>query len=188
LDGLGIRPPFLLSASTLEPRKNLRRLVAAYSIARPQFPEPWPLLIVGPSGWGARSRTGIHHPSALLPDGVFLVGHVQDAELAGLYEAARVFAYVPLSEGYGLPPVEAMSFGVPVVASTGVPSVYSIGTEPAAFMVAPTSVEEIASALVEAAVNETRRVEVIRRGTALAAERRWTNTVRCHLDVWESLG
>jgi glycosyltransferase involved in cell wall biosynthesis len=56
---LGVSGPFLLTVSTLEPRKNLPRLVAAYQAARPRLPEPWPLLVVGPAGWGAALRPEI---------------------------------------------------------------------------------------------------------------------------------
>ena len=89
LGRLGVTGPFLLSAGTLEPRKNLRRLVAAFAAARPSLPEPWPLVIVGPSGWGdggldlGDGRT--------VPPGVSMAGLVTDEVLAALYERCRAF-------------------------------------------------------------------------------------------------
>ncbi|HEX2273218.1 MAG TPA: glycosyltransferase family 1 protein, partial [Acidimicrobiales bacterium] len=105
----GVDGPYLLTVSTLEPRKNLGRLVAAYHAARPRLPEAWPLVVVGPSGWGEQA------PPA--GEGVVLAGPVEAATLAALYARARVVAYVPLVEGFGLPAVEAMAAGAPVVAS-----------------------------------------------------------------------
>ena len=97
---------YLLSVSTLEPRKNLRRLVEAYALSGVRLP----LKIVGPTGWGTALRE--------VPSGVELVGRVDDDELASLYAGARLLAYVPLEEGFGLPAVEAMRAGCPVVASS----------------------------------------------------------------------
>jgi glycosyltransferase involved in cell wall biosynthesis len=104
----GVAGPYLLSVGTLEPRKNLARLMAAYAEARPLLPDPWPLVVVGPPGWGPRL--------APVP-GVVLAGPVDAAALAALYAGARCFAYVPVAEGFGLPPVEAMACCTPVVAS-----------------------------------------------------------------------
>lgn len=198
---LGVSGPYLLSASTLEPRKNLGRLVRAYAAARPALPEPWPLVVVGPHGWGDAglggvgaslaghgAATGAGTRGAAGTDGVVAAGMVPDGVLAGLYEGARAFAYVPLTEGYGLPPMEAMVAGVPVVASTGVPSADpEPGGEPAALRVDPLDVDAIAEALVRAASDEALREELVARGTALARSRPWRRCARGHLDLWERL-
>ncbi|HUD15797.1 MAG TPA: glycosyltransferase, partial [Acidimicrobiales bacterium] len=97
LRGSGVDGPYLLTVSTLEPRKNLPRLLDAYRVARAALPEPLPLVVAGPVGWG---DAGIGETT-----GVVLVGHVDDAALSGLYAGAAGFAYVPLIEGFGLPPV-----------------------------------------------------------------------------------
>jgi glycosyltransferase involved in cell wall biosynthesis len=187
---LGIQGPYLLTVGTLEPRKNLPRLFAAYARARPSFPEPWPLVVVGPRGWGEGQGFSDGTPTAL-PEGVVLAGEVSDAVLAGLYAGARLFAYVPLREGYGLPPLEAMGFSVPVVASTGVPSVLPHGEREAsageaALRVDPLDVEAMAEALVVAATDETRRAGLVRAGTALAAQRTWHRSAEGHLALWRS--
>ncbi|MGH9083065.1 MAG: glycosyltransferase, partial [Acidimicrobiales bacterium] len=199
---LGVAGGYLLTAGTLEPRKNLARLVAAYAAARGSLPEPWPLVVVGPSGWGASGLA-----DAGVPDGVAAAGPVADGVLAALYAGARAFAYVPLTEGFGFPPVEAMVAGVPVVASTSVPSVDPAGTEvvratratlstwpvPAgssapALRVDPFSVEEIAGALVTAAADEGARAALVRRGADWVAPMTWRRSARAHAALWEHLG
>jgi len=187
LRGLGVTGPYLLSAGTLEPRKNLRRLAAAYVTARPSLPEPWPLVVVGPTGWGEDQLDAVSGRRAPVP-GVVPVGLVSDGVLAGLYQGARLFAYVPLIEGYGLPPLEAMTFGVPVVVSTGVPSVApQAGAPPVALRVDPLATGEIADALVAAAGNEALRTSLSAGGAALAGSRKWCDVAAHHVMLWEAL-
>jgi glycosyltransferase involved in cell wall biosynthesis len=173
----GVEGPYLLTVSTLEPRKNLTRLVAAYGRARDRLPGPWPLVVVGPQGWGG----GPLRPSP----GVALLGQVSPAELSGLYAGAALFAYVPLLEGYGLPPVEAMTFGVPTVVSRGVPSV---AEAPAGVsrLVDPLDIGAVAEALVEVAGSEDRRLALAAAGSTLAAGRRWRTTAEQTVALWAS--
>jgi len=170
LASLGVHGPFLLSVGTLEPRKNLKRLIDAYESVRDELPEPWPLVMVGPSGWGEQVMAG---------PGVVLAGTVSAAELAGLYASARLLAYVPFIEGFGLPPVEAMSVGTPVVASP-LPS-----TGGAAREVDPHDTASIASGLLDVATDEAVRSELIRLGSARAAELSWSSIALRHRDVWD---
>ena len=170
LASLGVHGPFLLSVGTLEPRKNLRRLVEAYESIRDELPEPWPLVMVGPSGWGEQVPPG---------RGVIHAGSVSAGELSGLYASARLLAYVPLIEGFGLPPVEAMSVGTPVVASP-LPS-----TGGAAREVDPNDTASIAAGLLDVATDEPVRQELIRLGSTRAAELSWASIARRHRAVWE---
>jgi glycosyltransferase involved in cell wall biosynthesis len=170
LASLGIRGPFLLCVGTLEPRKNLPRLIEAYESIRGDLPEPWPLVMVGPSGWGDQVTTG---------PGVVHAGTVSATELAGLYASARLLAYVPLIEGFGLPPVEAMSVGTPVVASP-LPS-----TGGAAREVDPNDTASIADGLLTVATDDLVREELIRLGSARASELSWSSIARRHCDVWD---
>ncbi len=167
---LGVTGPFLLSVGTLEPRKNQARLIEAYGRIRRLLPEPWPLVLVGPSGWGERLR-----PAA----GVVLAGLVSPTELSALYGMARLLAYVPYIEGFGLPPVEAMAFGAPVVASRRLPS-----TVGAAFEVDPHDVESIADGLLVVATDGRERSRLQSLGLARAAELTWSTIARRHLEVW----
>ncbi len=183
---LGVTDGYLLTASTREPRKNLHRLVAGYARARPSLPEPWPLVLVGPEGWG---DAGFDASVGKGLDGVVTTGLVTDEILSALYEGARAFVYVPLAEGYGLPPLEAMTFGVPVVASTGVPSAAAVdGADPPALRVDPMDVDAIAAALVAAAGDDRLRAELSVRGRAHVAGRTWREAAQWHADLWRSLG
>ncbi len=169
---LGVDGPFLLSVGTLEPRKNLARLFEAYGRARPALPEPWPLVVVGPAGWG---------PDLVPGPGVVLAGAVGPATLSALYARARLLAYVPLEEGYGLPVVEAMSVGTPVVASP-VPS-----TGGAAAEVDPLDVESIAAGLGAVASDDGLRAALVERGRAHSGRLTWAAGARSLLELWGSL-
>ncbi|HTZ09840.1 MAG TPA: glycosyltransferase family 1 protein [Acidimicrobiales bacterium] len=173
LERLGVTGEFLLSVGTLEPRKNLPRLFAAYARARPSLPGPWPLVVVGPAGW---SQEGDPPGQGVVP-----AGPVGEATLAALYRRARLLAYVPVEEGFGLPPLEAMRHGTPVVASA-VPSV-----DEAALVVEPRSVPAMAEALVRVATDDTVRADLVARGRAHAAPLTWEAAARAHVAVWSSL-
>jgi glycosyltransferase involved in cell wall biosynthesis len=168
-----IEGDFILTVGTREPRKNLAGLVAAYEKALPRLPARWPLVVVGGRGWGDGD---VSHPDVVVLDGV------DDAALAGLYEAARLFAYVPLFEGFGLPPLEAMRAGVPVVASTAVPSAAE-----AALTVAADDVAAIADALVTASLDDGVRRQLRELGAARATELTWAATAAAHVDLWRAL-
>ncbi len=184
---LGVADGYLLAAATLEPRKNLGRLVGAFSRARPSLAGPWPLVVVGPHGWG---DAGVDRA-----EGVVLAGAVDDGVLAGLYRGARAFAYVPLTEGFGLPPLEAMVCGVPVVSSVTVPSTApapgvpadGAGPGPAALLVDPATVDDIAAGLVRASGDDTLRTVLVARGEALVAPLTWKASAAAHVAWWETV-
>jgi glycosyltransferase involved in cell wall biosynthesis len=173
LGRLGVDGPFLLSVGTVEPRKNQARLVEAYASVRDRLPDRWPLVVVGPAGWGDRIPQ---------PPGVVLTGAIPAGVLSALYERCRLLAYVPLIEGFGLPPVEAMAFGAPVVASK-LPS-----TGGAAFEVDPEDTESIAEGLVLVATDESVRAGLVDRGKARSRELRWSEIARRHLALWREVG
>jgi glycosyltransferase involved in cell wall biosynthesis len=176
----GVLGEFILSVGTLEPRKNLRRLVAAYAAVRPSLPGPWPLVLVGPRGWGSAE--------GLVSEGVVSVGEVPEGVLSGIYARARTFAYVPLTEGFGLPPLEAMTFGVPVVASSGVPSVSRPDGSPAiASIVDPFDVDAIAAALLSASTDSTVRQTLTTAATADVSERTWRRAAAQHVSLWQAV-
>lgn len=177
----GVDGPYLLAVSTLEPRKNLRRLLEAYRAARPAFPEPSALVVAGPMGWGDSGVGGAE------TEGVMAVGHVEGATLAGLYAGATALAYVPLAEGFGLPPLEAMFAGTPVVASTGVPSVTEGSEDPPALVVDPTDTDAIARALVTVVSDKGLADSLRTRGSAFARARTWEAAAAGHLALWERL-
>ncbi len=172
LERLGVRDEFLLSVGTLEPRKNLGRLFEAYAVARRSLPEPWPLVVVGPPGWG---------PEAAHGEGIVFAGRVGDGTLAALYARSRLLAYVPFEEGFGLPPVEAMRYGTPVVASP-LPT-----TGGASLEVDPTRVDDIAQGLVRVATDEELRSRLATAGVERAGSLTWEAAARAHVELWSSL-
>jgi len=169
VDEAGVTGPFTLAAGTVEPRKNLPRLVAAHHDARSVEPLLGPLVIVGPQGWG-ETDTG----------NAVRLGRVSWPVLLGLYQLATVVAYVPLAEGWGFPPVEALRAGTAVVTSTTVPSTENNSL---AHRVDPHRTDAIAAALVAAAredgsdaTREARRASV--------AGLTWRACAESHLRGW----
>ncbi len=183
LGRLGVSGEFALSVGTREPRKNMDRLVRAFHRVRPSLPAPWPLVIVGPAGWGPEPSTRQE------TDGIVFTGSVSGPVLAELYRRARAFAYVPLTEGYGLPPLEAMRVGTPSVVADEVPSVHDLGEEgPApARIVDPLDVDDIAAGLAAVLTDDALRADLAARGSAHALSRTWATTAREHIALWRSL-
>ena len=161
---------FVLFVGTQEPRKNLSRLVEALAT----MGDAPPLVVVGMEGWG---ETGI----ALSHD-VRLTGHVPEHDLPALYAACSVFAFPSVLEGYGLPVVEAMAHGAPVVTSRGTSTEEVAGG--AAVLVDPLSIESIADG-VRRGLHSRDELKVL--GYARAAEVPWSRTAELTADVYRSV-
>jgi len=110
----GLDKPYVLALGTLEPRKNLPRLIEAFAGLAPDLRETHELVLVGGAGWstGDIDASIARHRALVRP-----LGHVPDGDLPGLYREATVFAYPSLFEGFGLPVLEAMTAGTAVVTS-----------------------------------------------------------------------
>jgi glycosyltransferase involved in cell wall biosynthesis len=158
---------YVLAVSTLEPRKNLPRLLDAFRRARLNGLR---LLVAGAPGWGGVRVAG---------DGVRWLGEVGDEELARLYRGARCVAYVSLYEGFGLPVLEAMACGAPVVAARNDAAEEVAGD--AAVLVDPLDPDAIAAGLAEAV---DRRDELRARGLERAAAFRWADAARATVEVY----
>ncbi|MGU3410062.1 glycosyltransferase family 4 protein [Microbacterium sp. M1A1_1b] len=112
---LGLPDRYVLAVGTLEPRKGLTALIQA--MAHPDAPQDVPLVIAGPDGWGDVDVVGTAERAGLAADRVKVLGRVDDPDLAVVYDRATVFVFPSLAEGFGLPVIEAMSFGTPVIHS-----------------------------------------------------------------------
>ena len=179
--------PYFISVSTIEPRKNLPRLIAAYEALREELRASTPdLRVVGPKGWGSTELKPVQ--------GVSFLGRMTEQELANHLGDAVALVYVPLEEGFGLPPVEAMRVGVPVICSDTVPSV----TEPdvddprpwrdnamaPALIVNATDTAAIMVAMRTLASSEQAREDIARRALEAVQPRTWVRVAERHHNVW----
>lgn len=110
----GIQGPYILYVGNVEPRKNLRGLLRAFRHLKQEMGIPHRLVCVGASGWNTRE---IYQEAKALCDSgdVIFTGYVTAEDKAALYSAAKAFAFPSLYEGFGMPPLEAMHYGCPVV-------------------------------------------------------------------------
>jgi glycosyltransferase involved in cell wall biosynthesis len=120
---LGLPRDFLLTVGTLEPRKGLEPLIRA--LARPET-QDLPLLVVGPQGWGDLDLAKTASEAGVAPERVRSLGFLSDPDLALVLQRATLFVYPSLAEGFGLPIVEAFSFGTPVIHSDA-PALVEVG-------------------------------------------------------------
>jgi glycosyltransferase involved in cell wall biosynthesis len=161
-------PGFVLAVGTLEPRKNLPRLVAAYSTLDDAMQAQHRLVVVGANGWQTSETL-----SALgsLGERCQMLGYVSDAALAELYRRCAVFCYPSLGEGFGLPVLEAMAAGVAVVTSR-LSSLPEVGGDAVEY-VDPYDVHSIAAGLRSVLGDEAHRAELAARARKRAGEFSW---------------
>jgi alpha-1,3-rhamnosyl/mannosyltransferase len=159
---------YVLTVATLEPRKNLATLVDAFALLGRSDLR---LAVVGAEGWGEQP--------ALDRPGIVRLGYVGDDELARLYRGAAAFVYPSRFEGFGLPVIEAMACGAPVVCSSHESMDEACGD--AAVRAEPVDPSAI-SAAIEVALG--RRDELCERGLAHAATFSWSKTGRVFLDAY----
>ena len=162
-EGPAVAGDYLLAVATLEPRKNLERIAAAARLAG------LPLKIVGAAGWGGVAA----------PQGTELVRAQTPEQLAPLYRGARALVYASLYEGFGIPILEAMAAGTPVVTSSGGATEETAGG--AAVLVDPLDPEAIAAGIAE---SQARRDELVAAGCARAAEFSWKASARAVAEVY----
>ncbi len=117
LKKLGLPPRYLLYLGTIEPRKNVLRLLRVYCALPAALRERWPLLLVGGWGWNTGDVADYLHGEAR-HRGVMHLGYVAEEHVAALYNGARALVYPSLYEGFGLPPLEMLACGGAVLAST----------------------------------------------------------------------
>jgi len=185
----GYRLPerFILSVGTLEPRKNYEGLIEAFALLKEELPGAGSikLVIVGQKGWlygGIFTRV----KELGLEEEVFFPGYVADEDLPALYSAAELFVYPSLYEGFGLPPLEAMACGTPVVASDA-PCLPEVLGDAALF--APSGdPQALASAMEKALSDLDLRMRLRERGFKRAEHFTWEKSARRLLGIYKDLG
>lgn len=181
----GISRDYILAVGSLQPRKNLVRLIHAYSELRSRnngFNHQ--LVIVGRKLWLA---DGIFDEvkKQQWADDVILTGYVNDNDLAALYRSANAFVYPSLFEGFGLPPVEAMACGTPVITSNNscLPEV----TGDAAILIDPYNEREMADTILKVTSDKTLRHELRERGIAQAKKFTWNDAAIKTIEIYNSV-
>jgi glycosyltransferase involved in cell wall biosynthesis len=175
--------PFLLFLGTIEPRKNIATLVDVLRVLRQQG-YMHRLLVVGRKGWLYQS-TFDHVKKNGMESEVEFLDFIPDEELAVLFAACDAFVFTSLYEGFGLPPLEAMACGAPVVCSniSSLPEV--VGD--AALLVEPKNVGEIVAAVERVITDGALRDELRAKGIAQAAKFSWERAARETLHVYEKV-
>ncbi len=177
----GLPRRMILFVGTIEPRKNLVTLLRSYALLRQRM-QPPPLVIGGPKGW--------HHEEVFaqaqeldLQEHVIFPGYIPREELPLWYNAADLFTYPSLYEGFGLPPLEAMACGTPVVSSntSSLPEV--VGD--AGMLVNPDGVEEMSAAMQRLLSDAALRVEMTTRGLAQARTFSWQRAAAETVQVYD---
>jgi alpha-1,3-rhamnosyl/mannosyltransferase len=179
----GLRRPYVLIAGTLEPRKNVARVIEAFARVEPSLRKGWKLAIAGGAGWGDAG------PAAALAqhgDLARMLGFVPERDLPCLYRHAELVCYLSLYEGFGLPVLEALQSGTAVLTSS-VSSMPEVGGS-AAFYADPRDVGDITRALSELLADPGLRERGAAAGPAQAARFDWTASARHVLEVLEGLG
>jgi glycosyltransferase involved in cell wall biosynthesis len=180
---LGLARPYLLFVGNPKPHKNLDNVVQAYARARRMAQFDVPLVCVGDKS-GSESKIRQRAQYLGLADRVLLRGHVPDELLPAIYQGATLFLYPTLYEGFGLPVVEAMASGVPVITSNT--SALKEIAEGYAHLVDPLDVDGMAKAIANAMADDGRRAALAKLGSRRAEDFRWEETARKTLAIYRA--
>ncbi|MCX6620077.1 MAG: glycosyltransferase family 1 protein, partial [Acidobacteria bacterium] len=178
----GLQRPYILTLGTVEPRKNLDRLLDAYATLAADVREQFTLVVAGPRGW--QSEKTIARLSGA-GSGIRYLGYVAEGDLPGLLAGATVFAYPSLYEGFGFPLAEAMASGVASLTSN-VSSLPEVAGD-AALMVDPRSVGEIGAALSRLLTSPSLRAGLSAAARRRAEKFRWERAARESIQFFEQV-
>ncbi len=177
---------FILYLGTLEPRKNVDGLIKAYARWRKRNPKAPLLVVAGGKGWYYQEIFRLVK-SLNLTDSVHFPGYVPQETLALWYNAATIFVYPSHFEGFGLPVLEAMACGTPVITSTASALPEVAGVDGTARLVAPANTNALADALAEVSNQRALREQMSQRGILRAAQFRWDKTARETVSVYKTV-
>lgn len=177
---LGLHKPYILFVGTLERRKNVTTLVEAFARVAQEI--DLQCVMVGKAGFGfPEIRSSIEHQ--ICRERYILAGFVTDEELAWLYTHAELFAFPSWYEGFGTPLVEAMCFGLPIVASR-IPSTEEVAADAAVYYDSPPDHEALAEKIMEVLNNSEFRRGLGLRGKQRSEKFSWGNLARTHIDAY----
>lgn len=179
-----IKKDFILAVSLISPRKNLTALIKAWKLLRTERKLDVQLVISGRKGW--LYEEVFKEAASWMPNNdIIFCGHVSDEHLLYLYNAAAVFAYPSLYEGFGLPILEAMACGCPVVSSntSSMPEVCG----DAALLVDPKNISEISQALYKIFSDASLRRDLIKKGFEQAKKFSWQNTAQQTIQAYNQI-
>jgi glycosyltransferase involved in cell wall biosynthesis len=174
------REKIVLCVGAIQRRKNQAMLIRAFRA----LPDEWTLILAGSQGYKAEEavREAANSPAA---NRIRITGYLTDEQIGDLYARAAIFAFPSLDEGFGMPVLEAMAAGIPVIAGnrSALPEVCGDAAE----LIDPSSEDDLASALLRLATDETRRAELVELGLRRAAQFKWENAVANTIGVYREL-
>ncbi len=173
---------YILFVGSIEPRKNLLGLLKAYLLLPEYVKKEFQLLLIGYKGWGNQEMVELMER---LKGSVHYLGYLNNEELAALYRGASCLVFPSFYEGFGLPPLEAMACGCPVVVSN-VASLPEVCGE-AGYYVDPYCVESIAEGIYKVLTEDTLRKDLIQKGLERATLFSWEKSAREHLKAFEEV-
>ncbi|MGF7214916.1 glycosyltransferase involved in cell wall biosynthesis [Spirosoma lacussanchae] len=179
--------PYLLSLATFEPRKNLDRLIRAFvnTAQSGEIPAEVKLVLVGARGWKLDQILNELASHQALQSRIVVTGFVPDEELAALYSGATGFVYPSLYEGFGLPPLEAMQCGLPVITSR-IPAIREVVGE-AALYISPTDTDDLCQAMVKLVSSDTLRAGLAQQGLQRARLFSWSRFIAEHVALYRQI-
>lgn len=173
---------YVLFVGSIEPRKNLQNALLAYNSLPESFKKEYKFLLAGFSGW---QNAEIMEIICREKGNIIYLGYLSDRELAYLYNVASVFIYPSIYEGFGLPPIEAMACGAPVIVSrtSSMPEICG----DAAYYVDPNKIMDIAEGIYTVATSESLRKDLRKKGLKKSRSFNWDKSAREHLLVFHEV-
>lgn len=183
---INIHKKYLLSLATLEPRKNIERTIRSFlKLIQQEKIDDLNLVLVGTKGWDFETIFAEIKANPILKEKIIVTGFVADEDLAALYSAAMAFVYPSLYEGFGLPPLEAMQCGTPVITSdkSSLPEV--VGD--AGILVEPTDENAIAEAMLKLYSDKSLRLTLSKKAILQAQKFSWKKFTEKHIQIYQQI-